>query len=1088
MRVLNKTLWAVTGVSLLFVAYIGILVAVNYRWSEETRREEAASLRREVQYSASAMGYFFAERRNELQAMAEGPEVSTYFKNKALGMSFEYGLGANLDMMAESFRRLIRHRHLQDGAIYSRLAMFDASGSVLVDTKDPAGGGEVPRGRWVGAKSKSSGVVFALEGPGGPEPVAAVPLYLKGKYMGKLAAWIEPSILDRFAGLSGTTSGYRRHIDFGIPASGKDHNPPLRDDRASNADQNPERISSSGPHLQGAGDGAEKEWLSTRENIAGTPFQIVARQSVCTLSKRWGSWKMPTAMGILAAAFLAGSVAVFFLHTRKVVLQVRLAEESRGRRKLASANCRLEDEIRCHNETEHSLRWEISLNEALAEMAGAILARQSMEELCDIVLDRALQITGSRTGYVGYIDPDSGALVCPTFTDGVSDRCRVRGKNRMFESFTGLWGWVLKNKKPLLANTPASDPRARGIPEGHVPIERFLSVPSMFEQKLVGQISVANSEEDYSDQDRLALERLSDLYAIAVKRLRDETMLQEVNTELEKRVRIRTAQLEKLNQKLTEEIASRKNAETGRQSMEQRMASMVQAAPVGIFINDRQGRLEYVNPAFLHMFGYERAEELLGNEAALLASPEDRPLLQQMKISSGGDGGKKYSHEGQGLRKSGEAFDAVLWCTAIDTGGGKALLGFVVDISQEKMLERQFRQAQKMEAVGRLAGGLAHDFNNLMTVVIGCANQIALETNQSDQVHQDALEIQRAGERAGALTRQLLSFSRKQVVKPEVVCINDVVLEMEKMIRRVIGEDVTVIASLDPELDNVRQDRGQIGQIIMNLAVNARDAMPRGGGLTIATANVSLPRGAFPADGVGIDPGDYVVLSMRDTGTGMDEETRLKIFEPFFTTKEQGKGSGLGLSTVYGIVKQNGGHIVCESEPGRGTDFKIYLPRTWETEQAEPISTPSGAHPGGAETLLLVEDDHVLRTLAARTLKSYGYEIIEAADGKAALALFKEGVEAIDLLVTDVVMPKMDGNDLARQVLDLKPGIKILFLSGYAGKVLLPGIGESGGLYFLEKPFTPETFAKTVREALDRKTTPDLLQRTSKIRGKEATS
>jgi signal transduction histidine kinase/ActR/RegA family two-component response regulator len=379
--------------------------------------------------------------------------------------------------------------------------------------------------------------------------------------------------------------------------------------------------------------------------------------------------------------------------------------------------------------------------------------------------------------------------------------------------------------------------------------------------------------------------------------------------------------------------------------------------------------------------------------------------------------------------------------------------------------EEQLRQAQKLEAVGRLAGGVAHDFNNLLTVILSYSHLLLEEAAPGEATRSELQEIQRAGNRAAELTRQLLAFSRQQVLEPRVLDLNRIISGLDKMLRRLIGEDIDLVTHPSSGLGMVQADPGQIEQVIMNLAVNARDAMPGGGKLTIETGNVELGE-EYTALRGDLRPGHYAMLAVSDTGCGMSAEVKARIFEPFYTTKEKGKGTGLGLSTVHGIVKQSEGHIEVYSEPGHGTTFKIYLPRVEAAEEMTAVAGVTTARLEGTETVLVVEDEMSIRRLIGRSLRARGYRVLEANDGSEAIAHCERRSPRVDLLITDVVMPMMSGPELVQRVTAGCPGLKVLFISGYTDRALIHQGLRHDGSAFLQKPFTPETLARKVRELL----------------------
>jgi two-component system cell cycle sensor histidine kinase/response regulator CckA len=512
--------------------------------------------------------------------------------------------------------------------------------------------------------------------------------------------------------------------------------------------------------------------------------------------------------------------------------------------------------------------------------------------------------------------------------------------------------------------------------------------------------------------------------------------------------------------------AALRAAQDGLRRSEINFRSLVTNAPYGICRCNDKGQLLDVNPALLAMLGYPNAAELVGKHlASLYADTQQWFVLADRLRSAAPFNGVVV----EWVRKDSRATEIRVSGRAVsDRGKERTFELFAEDVTERRALEQQLQQSQKMEAVGRLAGGIAHDFNNLLMVISGYSEFLLDRLGPEPSLRAPAQEIAGAAVRASALTRQLLAFSRKQMLAPKILDLNSVVTENLKMLTRMIGEDIDLVMVPAAGLGPVRADAGQIEQVIMNLAVNARDAMPSGGKLTIETSNATLDEDQARLHPP-LTPGNYVMLTISDTGAGMDSETQSRIFEPFFTTKGT-KGTGLGLSTVYGIVKQSGGYIWVHSEPGKGTSFKIYLPRVAEAIQSPiPASVVPEAFTGapGTETILLVEDEANLRYLARQFLEKQGYRVLDAADGALAMQVAQAHQGVIHLLLTDVIMPGMNGRELAQRVLQLRPGIKVLYMSGYTENV----IGRNGtldaGVRLLQKPFTLRDLKNKVREVLD---------------------
>jgi two-component system cell cycle sensor histidine kinase/response regulator CckA len=514
------------------------------------------------------------------------------------------------------------------------------------------------------------------------------------------------------------------------------------------------------------------------------------------------------------------------------------------------------------------------------------------------------------------------------------------------------------------------------------------------------------------------------------------------------------------------DVTEQKRAEEALRRTEQKYRSMIEDAIVGIFQSTPQGRYLSVNPALATMLGYESPPEVIETITDIGAQVYVNPVRRREFTTLLREQGSVRNFEVELYRKDGSTVWMSASVRAIHQDGEVVRYeGMNEDITKRKVLESQLLQSQKMEAVGLLASGVAHDFNNALGVIAGYSSLLQMHLPAGDSLWRYAEEITKASHRAATLTRQLLAFSRKQVIQPVILDLNSVVADMGKMLRRLIGEDIEIVVTAESNLGRVKADPGQLEQILMNLAVNARDAMPQGGKVIIGTANTEVDA-IYARVYAYFKPGSYVTLSFSDTGCGMDRETQARIFEPFFTTKEPGRGTGLGLSTVYGIVKQNDGYIRVYSEPGKGTTFKIYLPRTEKAAQPSGVTPAPVSVPQGCGTVLLVEDEAALRALARDCLESHGYTVLEAGNGKAAIAVAQKHAGPIQLLLTDVVMPGLSGRELATRLSESRPEIKVVYMSGYASDLTAQYGVLDPDIILLEKPFTLQALLVKVHQAL----------------------
>jgi len=666
---------------------------------------------------------------------------------------------------------------------------------------------------------------------------------------------------------------------------------------------------------------------------------------------------------------------------------------------------------------------------AAYQVAEAVSATRDLDELLRTIHAIVGDLMPARNFYVALYDPATETISFPYSADEHDPPRQPRRLGR------GMTEYVLRTGRPILL-TPDDEQdliRLGEIVESGTPSVSWLGMPLVVEDRTIGVLAVQSYSEGtrYGQRDIEILGFVSTQIALAIERKRSETALRE---------------------------------------SEERYRRLVESAPDAVVVH-AEGKIRYANPAAVQMLGVAGPHELIGRTALEFVHPDSRPMVVTRMRQLLVDRVDAPVAEERFVRPDGGVIDAEVAAIAITWDGHPAALVTIRDISERVALEQKLRHSQKMEAVGQLAGGIAHDFNNLLTTIISYSDLLLSALDERDPRRADVEEIHRAGDRAAGLTRQLLAYSRRQVLQPKVLDLNAVVNGAEKLVRRLIGEDIRVVTRLSPTLGPVRADPGQIEQVILNLAVNARDAMPEGGTLTLATQDRTLDPTTvtFTAEHSMLGPEPYVELTVTDTGVGMDAVTRARVFEPFFTTKDVGKGTGLGLSTVYGIVKQSGGYIWVESAPGRGASFHVALPRVAVGPAGpDPATLPTPRAGSGSETILIAEDEPGVRAAARTILKRLGYRVLDAENGDAALRVASKHPAPIDLLLTDVVMPGMNGRTLADQLSRLRPGLCVLYMSGYPNHAIVQQGVLEPGLAFVAKPFTPRALGEKVRETLDR--------------------
>ncbi len=679
---------------------------------------------------------------------------------------------------------------------------------------------------------------------------------------------------------------------------------------------------------------------------------------------------------------------------------------------------------------EEKLCHELEVNIAVAEILEPLLSPScTINDLAMAVFKKSKILTNSKHAYVNQTDPVTGDQICLTLSEMLPEECGTGGPIKIrFHvgaegTYPSLWGHSLNTRESFFTNSPSDHPSAQGLPEGHLPLRNFLSVPVIQDDRLVGQIAVANSNRPYEAKDLEVIERLSKYYALGLMRKRFE-------------------------------------------QTQARFNSAIEQAAEGVVVTDTQGAVEYVNPAFLKITGLSM-DEILRRKAPFFNHDNiDAQAIESIRSSL--QEGSAWNASSRIVRKDGTFCDLKLSIAPVKDEFGRTanFVAVVRDVSDEVRLENQLLQSQKMEVVGKLAGGIAHDFNNMLQVVLGYAEQLMDEEGVSTRQMAELRAIRQAALSGADLVKRLMLFSRKADTNPEPLYINSLIEQVSRLLGRTVHKNIRIEMLLSDEHPAIMGDSTQIEQLIMNIVVNSRDAMPDGGIITIETASILIDD-SFCSEHIDCSPGPYVLLRISDTGSGINEDVIPHIFEPFFTTKAAGAGTGFGLSIVYGIVKSHCGMIECESTPGAGTTFRIYFPMNQEPETSASSVETTTVTSGGKETILVVDDEENVRRFQQLVLNQAGYTALTAVDGVEALDIYQSRFDSISLIILDLVMPRMDGVKCLRLLKEINPRVKVILCSGLIGDSTAEEFIKAGAMALIEKPAQNDAFLRKVREVLD---------------------
>jgi PAS domain S-box-containing protein len=1012
----------VSGV--LLIGYIIFLVGMNYVSQLHLQESALEKFRQDMEKRATAIGYFFSERKNDLKHLTQGRDISSFFENKALGMSMEYGLRASLLGISKNFDRLLADRKFDEDKIFDRIILIDSHGKLLVNSR-PQGASQIPENGWKRflAPEHSDAVIIILQDRPSLKLMVSISCFFKNKYAAQIVAWISPKILHRLVKAAGESSGRSLYIvsrkilfpiHVGMPdASGLTDLPHLdtleigKTYRFNAVDK----------------DGTGMDMLAGRVLIKKTSLSLVSLAPSTEVFGTAAPWHLPLAMGVLAIIVLGGIVMSLRINAQKLILHARLEEVSRREQEIQDKNRLLKREVTHRERAEEALKkahdeLEVRIKERTRELAESnLLLKREIKQR-----EQAENIIRESEERYRRVFENTG-----TATVIIEQDTTISMANTEFEM---LSGW---SKEEL---------------EGRMSWTQFMVQEDLEKMK---DSHVKKREENGYEKSRQYEFRFVDKQGNVKNVLNKIAMIPGTGKTIASLL----------------DITPQKRGERALEREKEKFRVLVEKSPLGISIIQEDGQYKYINPMFVEIFGYTLEDVPNGREWFRKACPEqkDRKRLISTWISDLKRlrGGEVRTRTFTVTCKDGSQKVVLFRAVTTETGDQ-----FVIyeDITEKRRLEAQLQQAQKMEAIGTLAGGIAHDFNNFLQIISGYTELLMIQNHMAPGDIDNLKQIKNSTIKASELTKRLLIFSRKVETNLRPIDLNQAVREVCELLGRTIPRMIDVEFQGAEGLKIINGDPVLLEQVVMNLSLNAKDAMPEGGRLVFETANVVLDE-EYSKTHLGLVPGEYVLLSISDTGYGMDRETQEHIFEPFFSTKGIGKGTGLGLAMVYGIVKNHGGYIMCYSEPGEGTLFKIYLP----VIQLEIIEPEEGKKAeviqGGRETILLVDDENAILDTGNKKLTRYGYHVITAQSGEEAIEIIRNMDSSPDLVVLDLNMPGMGGNKSLEILLEINPGIKVIIASGYSDSDHVKEARDSGAAGFIAKPYQLSDMLKRIREVLD---------------------